>query len=259
MEQQQSPAAPPPTPPAPAPMDASTAAQTMQTHSQLPTEMADLSQSLPSQDLQPLLPPIQQLANHLAQQDQGPGQASPQNTSTATMQQPQHQAHQQQQQHYQHAQHPAQYPTQHPTPPLQQHQYDLPPPTLNGAPPMQHAQHQQQQPSTPTHYTYPPAQPQNGDANGFPSQMRYSMPLPPNQMDARQLSGGRHKKEIKRRTKTGCLTCRKRRIKVSMRMHAQCSVTRAARTRELTWGFAVRRRTSQLSELPKEQARMSRL
>ncbi|KAK4121623.1 hypothetical protein N657DRAFT_577165 [Parathielavia appendiculata] len=27
------------------------------------------------------------------------------------------------------------------------------------------------------------------------------------------LSGGRHKKEIKRRTKTGCLTCRKRRIK----------------------------------------------
>lgn len=28
------------------------------------------------------------------------------------------------------------------------------------------------------------------------------------------MSGGRHKKEIKRRTKTGCLTCRKRRIKV---------------------------------------------
>lgn len=30
------------------------------------------------------------------------------------------------------------------------------------------------------------------------------------------LSGGRHKKEVKRRTKTGCLTCRKRRIKVSL-------------------------------------------
>ena len=30
------------------------------------------------------------------------------------------------------------------------------------------------------------------------------------------MSGGRHKKEIKRRTKTGCLTCRKRRIKVSI-------------------------------------------
>ena len=43
-----------------------------------------------------------------------------------------------------------------------------------------------------------------------PSQpMRY--PIPP---DGRVMSGGRHKKEIKRRTKTGCLTCRKRRIKV---------------------------------------------
>lgn len=42
--------------------------------------------------------------------------------------------------------------------------------------------------------------------------MRYQ--LPP-QHDQRVLSGGRHKKEIKRRTKTGCLTCRKRRIKVS--------------------------------------------
>lgn len=40
--------------------------------------------------------------------------------------------------------------------------------------------------------------------------MRYQ--LPP-QGDTRVLSGGRHKKEIKRRTKTGCLTCRKRRIK----------------------------------------------
>jgi hypothetical protein len=44
------------------------------------------------------------------------------------------------------------------------------------------------------------------------NQMRYQ--LPP-QADQRVLSGGRHKKEIKRRTKTGCLTCRKRRIKVS--------------------------------------------
>ncbi|EOD47313.1 hypothetical protein GTA08_BOTSDO03306 [Neofusicoccum parvum] len=48
---------------------------------------------------------------------------------------------------------------------------------------------------------------------GMPSQamaMRYQ--LPP-QADQRIMSGGRHKKEIKRRTKTGCLTCRKRRIK----------------------------------------------
>lgn len=42
-------------------------------------------------------------------------------------------------------------------------------------------------------------------------QQRYQLPPQPEQ---RVLSGGRHKKEIKRRTKTGCLTCRKRRIKV---------------------------------------------
>lgn len=42
--------------------------------------------------------------------------------------------------------------------------------------------------------------------------MRY--PLPAQGQDQRIMSGGRHKKEIKRRTKTGCLTCRKRRIKV---------------------------------------------
>jgi hypothetical protein len=42
----------------------------------------------------------------------------------------------------------------------------------------------------------------------------------------RFISGGRHKKEVKRRTKTGCLTCRKRRIKVG---HFQrgCNVVRA--------------------------------
>jgi len=43
--------------------------------------------------------------------------------------------------------------------------------------------------------------------------MRYALPqqgVP----GERMMSGGRHKKEIKRRTKTGCLTCRKRRIKV---------------------------------------------
>lgn len=35
------------------------------------------------------------------------------------------------------------------------------------------------------------------------------------------MSGGRHKKEIKRRTKTGCLTCRKRRIKCD-EQHPAC-------------------------------------
>ncbi|KAK0741946.1 hypothetical protein B0T21DRAFT_122685 [Apiosordaria backusii] len=44
--------------------------------------------------------------------------------------------------------------------------------------------------------------------------MRFAIP-PGLAADPRiAMSGGRHKKEIKRRTKTGCLTCRKRRIKV---------------------------------------------
>jgi hypothetical protein len=51
----------------------------------------------------------------------------------------------------------------------------------------------------------------------FNATMRYQ--LPPQHGDQRVLSGGRHKKEIKRRTKTGCLTCRKRRIKVSAVAH----------------------------------------
>ncbi|CAL5874627.1 uncharacterized protein PFLUO_LOCUS8924 [Penicillium psychrofluorescens] len=46
---------------------------------------------------------------------------------------------------------------------------------------------------------------------GYPSdadaQMRYQLPDDPSKMSSR------HKKEVKRRTKTGCLTCRKRRIK----------------------------------------------
>lgn len=43
--------------------------------------------------------------------------------------------------------------------------------------------------------------------------MRYALPQQ-GVLGERIMSGGRHKKEIKRRTKTGCLTCRKRRIKV---------------------------------------------
>lgn len=55
----------------------------------------------------------------------------------------------------------------------------------------------------------PPSQHMNVTSD--PNQpMRYPLPPP----DGRMMSGGRHKKEIKRRTKTGCLTCRKRRIKV---------------------------------------------
>jgi hypothetical protein len=67
------------------------------------------------------------------------------------------------------------------------------------------------------HAAHPP--PGMGMPPGPHLQMRYQ--LPP-QGDQRILSGGRHKKEIKRRTKTGCLTCRKRRIKV--RAHIFCSL-----------------------------------
>lgn len=57
-----------------------------------------------------------------------------------------------------------------------------------------------------------------GSYMGYPTQMsmspndqmRYQLPGDANKM----LSSSRHKKEVKRRTKTGCLTCRKRRIKV---------------------------------------------
>jgi hypothetical protein len=61
-----------------------------------------------------------------------------------------------------------------------------------------------------SHAGHPQGQQMNMGA--APHMVRYQ--LPP-QGDQRVLSGGRHKKEIKRRTKTGCLTCRKRRIKVS--------------------------------------------
>ena len=60
--------------------------------------------------------------------------------------------------------------------------------------------------------TLPP--PQHMHITSDPNQQsRYPVPPP---ADGRLMSGGKHKKEIKRRTKTGCLTCRKRRIKVWM-------------------------------------------
>lgn len=59
----------------------------------------------------------------------------------------------------------------------------------------------------------PPAQ-QQMNVMADPAQP-HRYPLPPAGV-AMGMSGVRHKKEIKRRTKTGCLTCRKRRIKVSV-------------------------------------------
>ncbi|KAL8681156.1 MAG: hypothetical protein Q9186_002688 [Xanthomendoza sp. 1 TL-2023] len=70
-------------------------------------------------------------------------------------------------------------------------------------------------PSMSSYYPGMPGQslppPQHMGVTSDPSQQPMRYPLPPS--DGRMMSGGRHKKEIKRRTKTGCLTCRKRRIK----------------------------------------------
>jgi hypothetical protein len=77
-----------------------------------------------------------------------------------------------------------------------------------------HAAHQPHLQGQPTMPYYAPQMPQYPNVTSDPTMgnMRYALPVP----DQRQMSGGRHKKEIKRRTKTGCLTCRKRRIKVSL-------------------------------------------
>ncbi|KAF2472028.1 uncharacterized protein BDR25DRAFT_324552 [Lindgomyces ingoldianus] len=67
----------------------------------------------------------------------------------------------------------------------------------------------------PQYYQHPGHAPPPGqqmNMAGGPHQLAMRYQLPP-QGEQRILSGGRHKKEIKRRTKTGCLTCRKRRIK----------------------------------------------
>jgi len=82
-----------------------------------------------------------------------------------------------------------------------------------GQPPMGSPLPPPQQHGMPQYYAHPP--PNMGSQMPMGS-VRYQ--LPPQAGDhQRVLSGGRHKKEIKRRTKTGCLTCRKRRIKVRVR------------------------------------------
>ncbi|TAQ88480.1 hypothetical protein B7494_g3189 [Chlorociboria aeruginascens] len=95
---------------------------------------------------------------------------------------------------------------------LQQHNMGspLPPPVAQmGGGPYYHNQGQTL--PQPPHHQYPNV---TSDPAG---QMRYALPV----TDARVMSGGRHKKEIKRRTKTGCLTCRKRRIKCD-EQHPAC-------------------------------------
>lgn len=96
--------------------------------------------------------------------------------------------------------------------------------TVNGNPGNngqgQHGQVPQAPIGSPMPSNVPPMAPMGQYMTGYPSnvpqsgmnsnQIGYPMPGDPNKI----LSGGRHKKEVKRRTKTGCLTCRKRRIKV---------------------------------------------
>lgn len=98
----------------------------------------------------------------------------------------------------------------HPQPPYP------PVPQVNGGP-----HHLMQAP----HYIYsfhngavPPTMPSNapnGHNGHNGAMMRFPMHNQP-RLDLSNLSAGRHRKDIKRRTKSGCLTCRKRRIKVSL-------------------------------------------
>ncbi|KAF6236697.1 hypothetical protein HO173_004988 [Letharia columbiana] len=87
--------------------------------------------------------------------------------------------------------------------------------SIDGISQPQHQQSQQGGQPSPMGSAMPPNMGQYYGQGQYPpptsdpnAPVRY--PIPP---DGRQMSGGRHKKEIKRRTKTGCLTCRKRRIK----------------------------------------------
>lgn len=172
--------------------------------------------------------------------------SAPNSPSMSTSQQPGGQARQ-----------PVSYPspTSYPSPSLQSAQYNYPPPnnqqvnepyrasptgsngsmslpSMRSLDPLQ--QQQQQQPQQ--HHMGSPLPPPVAQMGGpyytpqgqpipYPSvtsdptgQMRYALPVT---ADSRVMSGGRHKKEIKRRTKTGCLTCRKRRIKCD-EQHPAC-------------------------------------
>lgn len=130
--------------------------------------------------------------SHSPAQSQQPG--TPQQTSTQTPTHTQHQFQAQPQQHYQQNDmyHNSGAQGQVPQAPIGS-------PLPNNMPPMA---------SMGQYMTGYPSNMGQGNA-----QMRYNMQGDPNKM----LSGNRHKKEVKRRTKTGCLTCRKRRIKVSCR------------------------------------------
>ena len=99
-----------------------------------------------------------------------------------------------------------------------QHQPQYAPAPMNGAQMQQHPPPPPQY--HPNQFQYangamqPPPMPSNVGANGQNAMLRFPIPAAPTSM----AGGGRGSKDaravVKRRTKTGCLTCRKRRIKV---------------------------------------------
>lgn len=108
--------------------------------------------------------------------------------------------------------------------------FDLPPtqrrplPDIHNLPPLEHSISTTTHPPPSTSYYHPTANsthyptlyPSSGPDPGLPQLLHYPpadsiTSLPP---DHGVVPTTQHKKDIKRRTKTGCLTCRKRRIKV---------------------------------------------
>lgn len=83
------------------------------------------------------------------------------------------------------------------------------PPLSQPYPPPAHFYH-------PSALLHPASMPPNPAATD--TLMHYPAPSPPVATPTTMVMGARQNKDVKRRTKTGCLTCRKRRIKVSGRV-----------------------------------------
>ncbi|OJJ02682.1 hypothetical protein ASPVEDRAFT_132934 [Aspergillus versicolor CBS 583.65] len=174
---------------------------------------------------------------HIHQTTEHHGDSStpvPQNPASSNGVHPpgQHQYYEQQppQHHYSPQQNTPQHHQQSPAQMHQQsHQQSQPPPDMyhshnSASPPLTNPSMQGQPshiPQAPIGSPMPPMASVSQYMAGYPSQMgmnsggqmHYQLQGDANKM----LSASRHKKEVKRRTKTGCLTCRKRRIKVQLR------------------------------------------
>ncbi|ORY62384.1 uncharacterized protein BCR38DRAFT_238859 [Pseudomassariella vexata] len=140
-----------------------------------------------------------------AEHGQQNGSAPPLSPPSAMSNHPQHPGHPRQ---------PMTYPNQTYAAPGMNAQYGYPNPAGQSADAYRGSPTAGSNPMSLPSYGQPvPGVPLPGNPYGLPPDAmgpRYA--LPPSDPRA-VLAGGRHKKEIKRRTKTGCLTCRKRRIK----------------------------------------------